>query len=166
MTVRCSARFARAAALPWPHAPSKTTRRPGRRSPHSAGGSGGLADDLRFEDAARLRDRLGALEEVVGNLAELDRLRALRVCVLVPAEDERFRRAFFVSGGRVVATRTVLPGEAGRVELEAGLAAAARAAPSAAPEDLDELLLIGSFLRTPRPEQRVIPLDDLAARAA
>ena len=125
-----------------------------------------LARDQRFEDAARLRDRLAALEEVVERLAELERLRELRVCLLVPAADEGFRRAFFVSRGRVVAERTLLPGAGGRVELEAGLAAAARAEPSAAPEDVDELLLIGSVLRKPPPELHVIPLDALAARAA
>ena len=125
-----------------------------------------LAREQRFEDAARLRDRLVALEQLVAQLAELRRLRELRVCLLVPAADDRFRRAFFVSGGRVVAERTLLPGEAGRAELEAGLAAAARAEPSAAPEDLDELLLVGLALRTPPPELRAIPLDALAARAA
>jgi excinuclease UvrABC nuclease subunit len=125
-----------------------------------------LARDQRFEDAARLRDRLAALEEVVERLGELERLRELRLCLLVPAADDRFRRAFFVSRGRIVAERTFLPGEGGRVELEAGLAAAARAEPSAAPEDLDELLLVGLVLRTPPPELQVIPLDALAARAA
>ncbi|MBA3245966.1 MAG: hypothetical protein H0T61_12430, partial [Actinobacteria bacterium] len=68
-------------------------------------------------------------------------------------------RAFFVSGGRVVAARTVLPGGAGRVEVEAGLAAARRQLPPALPEDTDELLLVGSFLRRPPPELRVVPLD-------
>jgi DNA polymerase III epsilon subunit family exonuclease len=122
-----------------------------------------LARDLRFEDAARLRDRLSALEEVVGVLAELERLRALEVCLLAPAREDGFRRAFFVSGGRVVASRTLLPGGAGRVEAEAGLAAArlgARpGAPALGPEDMDELLLVGSFLRKPPPELRVVPLD-------
>ena len=125
-----------------------------------------LARDLRFEDAARLRDRVAALDDVVARLAEVERLRALRVCLLVPAAEEGFRRAYFVSGGRVAAERTLLPGAAGRVELAAGLAAAARAEPSHAPEDLDELLLVGSFLRSPPPELEVIPLDALAARAA
>ena len=50
-----------------------------------------------------------------------------------PRAEQGFRRAFFVSGGRVVAARTLLPGAAGRVEAEAGLAAAARAEPSLAP---------------------------------
>lgn len=125
-----------------------------------------LARDLRFEDAARLRDRVAALEEVVERLAEVERLRALRVCLLVPAAEEGFRRAFFVSGGRIAAERTLLPGAAGRAELAAGLAAAAGSEPSATPEDLDELLLVGSSLRAPPPELQVIPLDLLAARAA
>ncbi|MBA3246095.1 MAG: UvrB/UvrC motif-containing protein, partial [Actinobacteria bacterium] len=36
-----------------------------------------MAADLRFEDAARLRDRVTALEQVTGSLAELERLRRL-----------------------------------------------------------------------------------------
>jgi excinuclease UvrABC nuclease subunit len=123
-----------------------------------------LARDLRFEDAARLRDRIGALEEVVGALAELDRLRRLEVCLLAPAVEEGFRRAFFVAGGRVAAVRTV-PAGAGRLELEAGLATAARTEESLRPEDADELLLIGSFLRRPPPGLHVVPLAELRRAA-
>ncbi len=83
----------------------------------------------------------------------------------MPAAEAGFRRAFFVSGGRVAAARTLLPGEAGRVELEAGLAAVARAEPSLDPPDTDELLLIGSFLRRPPPELRVIHLAEVRAAA-
>ena len=118
-----------------------------------------LAADLRFEDAARLRDRVAALEEVAAALAALDRLRTLQVCLLVPALEPGFRRAVFVSGGRVVDARTLLPGGAGLVEVEAGLAAARRAAPSVGAEDADELLLVGSFLRRPPPELTIVPLD-------
>lgn len=118
-----------------------------------------LAADQRFEEAARLRDRLSALEEVVAALVELERLRALELCLLAPALQDGFRRAFFVSGGRVVASRTLLAGGAGRVEVEAGLAAARLAAPAVGPEDTDELLLVGSFLRRPPPELRILPLD-------
>ena len=124
-----------------------------------------LSAELRFEDAARLRDRIVALEEVASALAELDRLRALQLCVLVPAAENGFRRAFFVSGGRIAAVRTLLDGDAGRTEAEAGLAVAARAEPSLGPGDADELLLIGSFLRRPPPELRVLPLADLRPAA-
>ena len=125
-----------------------------------------LARDLRFEDAARLRDRIEALEQVVRALAELDRLRALELCVLAPARQPGFQRAFFVSGGRVVAARTLLPGDAGRAEVEAGLAQARLAAASVEAEHADELLLVGGFLRKPRPELRVVPLDAARILAA
>lgn len=124
-----------------------------------------LSAELRFEDAARLRDRIAALDDVAAALAELERLRALELCLLVPAAEEGFRRAFFVSGGRVVDTRTLLPGAAGGVETEAGLAAVARAEASIAPEDSDQLLLIGTFLRRPPPELRVVPLANLRRAA-
>jgi len=124
-----------------------------------------LSADLRFEDAARLRDRVAALENAAGALAELERLRALELCLLVPAIEEGFRRAFFVSGGRVVGARTLLPGEAGRVELAAGLAAVARAEPSLDPADTDELLLIGNMLRRPPPELRIIRLAEVREAA-
>jgi DNA polymerase-3 subunit epsilon len=123
-----------------------------------------LARDLRFEDAARLRDRITALEEVVAALAELERLRRLALCLLAPAAEDGFRRAFFVTGGRIAAVRAV-PAGAGRLELEAGLAAAARAEASLRPEDADELLLIGTFLRRPPPELEVVPLAELRRAA-
>jgi excinuclease UvrABC nuclease subunit len=124
-----------------------------------------LSADLRFEDAARLRDRIAALEDVAQALGELDRLRALELCLLVPAAEAGFQRAYFVSGGRVVAARTLLPGQGGRVELETGLAAVARAEPSLGPADTDALLLIGSILRRPPPELSVIQLAEVRRAA-
>jgi DNA polymerase-3 subunit epsilon len=118
-----------------------------------------LARDLRFEDAARLRDRLSALEEAVARIQELERLRRARLCILVPARERGFRRAVIVSGGRIAAIRTLPAGPAGRIEVEAGLAAAALQEPSVAPEDADELLVVASFLRRPGPELRVVSLD-------
>lgn len=118
-----------------------------------------LARDLRFEDAARLRDRVHALEEVMSGIVELRRLREARICVLAPAREPGFRRAFFVAGGRVAAVRTVPEGAAGRMEIAAGIAAAALAPPSCAPEDADELLVVSGFLRRPGPELRIVSLD-------
>jgi hypothetical protein len=90
-------------------------------------------------------------------------LRALELCLLVPAVEPGFRRAFFVSGGRVAAARTLLPET--RLELEAGLATVDRAEASLLPEDADELHLIGSFLRRPPPELRVVALESLRRAA-
>jgi DNA polymerase III epsilon subunit family exonuclease len=125
-----------------------------------------LARDLRFEDAARLRDRVQALEDVVERIGELERLRAARLCVIAPARQPGLRRAFFVSGGRVAAVRTLAPGRAGALEARAGLAVATASPPSYAPEDADELLVVGGFLRRPGPELRIVSLDAGAILAA
>jgi hypothetical protein len=85
--------------------------------------------------------------------------------VLVPALEDGFERAYFVAGGQIAAARTLLPGGAGAAEIEAGLAAAARAEPADGPTDADELLLIASFLRRPPPELRVVSLADLRRAA-
>jgi DNA polymerase III epsilon subunit family exonuclease len=121
-----------------------------------------LAGCLRYEDAARLRDRIDALEAVIQQLRRLQQLRAERRCLLVPAVEWGWRRAFFVAGGRVCATRTLPPGGGARLEIELGVATARTAltdGPSYAPEDADELLLVGEFIRRPRPELQVLPLD-------
>ncbi|HWJ44105.1 MAG TPA: exonuclease domain-containing protein [Gaiellaceae bacterium] len=110
-----------------------------------------LADCRRFEDAARLRDRIKAVEDVVRAVQRIERARALRCCVIVPSSEPGYARGIFVANGRVADVRTL----ASRVEVEAGLAAATL--PGA--ENLDELLLIGAFLRRPPPELRVAPLD-------
>jgi DNA polymerase-3 subunit epsilon len=134
--------------------------------PRLHGRLGRLARDLRFEDAARLRDRLAALEAVIRELAELERLRRAELCVLAPAVEPGFRRAFFVAAGRVASVRTLPPGPGARLELEAGIAAARAAAASLAPEHADELLLVDAFVRRPPPELRVAPLRPEAILAA
>jgi len=115
-----------------------------------------LARDLRFEDAARLRDRIDALDHVVRELERMNRLRSLAVCLVAPAEEEGRRRAFYVAKGRVVCSRP-FRGLQG-LEWQAGLAAVARAEPTLDPESADDLLVIASFLRRPPPELEVIPL--------
>ena len=122
-----------------------------------------LAGDLRFEDAARLRDRIEALEEVSREIARMDSLRALAVCVVVPGEHDGGRRAFFVAKGRVVCVRP-FHGAHG-LEWQAGLAAVARAEPDLSAEAADELIAIASFLRRPPPELEVLPLESIGLAA-
>src|SRR5438094_6004315 len=110
-----------------------------------------LVDCRRFEDAARLRDRIAAVEDVVRTVERLQRLRRIRCCVIVPSAEPGYARGIFVSNGRIADERTL----ASRLEVEAGLAAAERPGT----EEVDELLLIGTFLRRPPPELRVAPLD-------
>ena len=125
-----------------------------------------LSECLRYEDAARLRDRIGALEAVVRELAALERLRSAELCLLVPAAESGFARAVFVAGGQVADARTLPPGAGAVLEVRAGIAAARAAEPSLAPECAEELLLLGTFLRRPPPELAVVPLDERAILAA
>jgi DNA polymerase III epsilon subunit family exonuclease len=122
-----------------------------------------LAESLRYEDAARLRDRITALEHVVSDLAELARLRAAELCLLAPAVEDGYRRAFFVAGGRVAAVRTLPPGPGAELELEAGIAEARAKQESLRAEDADELRLVASFLRRPPPELAVARFADVEA---
>ena len=123
-----------------------------------------LARDLRFEDAARLRDRVAALEAVVARVEELDRLRSDELCVLAPAREPGFWRAFVVVGGRVTA-RTIPRGE-GRLEIQACVAAAAATETSLTPEDAADLLVVSGFVRRPPPELRIVPLRLAEIQAA
>ena len=125
-----------------------------------------LAAARRYEDAARLRDRIAALERVCRDLDRLARLRAVERCLVVPAAEPGHARAFFVAGGRVAAVRTLPPGGGAHLEIEAGLSAARRATAATEPGDLDELLLVGAFLRRPPAELRVVALEKRAILAA
>jgi len=125
-----------------------------------------LASDQRFEDAARLRDRIKALETVVDRLTELSRLRALRVCVLVPARETGFVRAVLVAHGRVAVTRTVPLGGGAAPEIDAALAAATGVPEAVQPSEDAALGVVASFLRRPPPELRVLPLQRDAILAA
>jgi DNA polymerase III epsilon subunit family exonuclease len=119
-----------------------------------------LAECRRYEDAARLRDRIAALEQVVRSLRRLERLRHARCCLIVPAVEPGYARGIFVAGGRVAAVRTLPPGEGARLEVQAGFAESSVGTPDhVAAEDLDGLLVIETFLRHPPPELRVAPLE-------
>lgn len=125
-----------------------------------------LAADLRFEDAARLRDRIAALEQVVTRIDEVRDARALQACLLVPALEPGMMRAVFVGHG-VVSRRTIPRGGGGSLEVEAGLAAVrVLAEADLAATTAEDLLLIASFVRRPPPELRVLPLERNAILAA
>jgi hypothetical protein len=71
--------------------------------------------------------------------------------VIVPSSEPGYARGIFVANGRIADVRTL----ASSVEVDAGLAATKLPGE----EDLDELLLISTFVRRPPPELRVAPLD-------
>ena len=122
-----------------------------------------LAECLRYEEAARLRDRIEALEHVLDRLRRLERLRALEACLIAPAVDPGWRKAFFVCGGEVCAVRPLPPGAGAGLEVDAGLAlcrtARERTGDTLAPHQAEDLLLLDGFVRRPPPELAVLPLD-------
>jgi hypothetical protein len=127
-----------------------------------------LADELRYEEAARLRDRIEALEHVVERLRRLERLRTLEACLLAPDLDPSRQRAFFVYG-ELCAVRSLGPGAEG---VESALArcreARGQVGDLLTPERAEELLLLDGFVRRPPPELYVLPLDaeTISARVA
>jgi DNA polymerase III epsilon subunit family exonuclease len=123
-----------------------------------------LARDLRFEDAARLRDRIEALEDVAREVVRMQRLRTMCVCVVVPGEAAGTRKGFWVAHGQVVSVRPF--GGTRGLEWQAGLAAVARAQPTLAPDAADDLLTVATFIRRPPPELEVISLAHLLRGAA
>jgi DNA polymerase III epsilon subunit family exonuclease len=111
-----------------------------------------LSGDLRFEDAARLRDRIAALEDAAREVQRMRRLREMEVCLVVGD------RAIWVAKGQVVCIRP-WRGTSG-LEWQAGLAAVARAEPTLAPEAADDLRALATFIRRPPPELEVVRLLD------
>jgi DNA polymerase III subunit epsilon len=122
-----------------------------------------LAECLRYEEAARLRDRIEALEHVVDRLRRLERLRGLEACLIAPASEPGWRKAFFVCAGGICAVRSLPRGAGVRLEIEAGLAlcrsARVRASGPLSPTEAEDLLLLHGFVRRPPPELAVLPLD-------
>jgi DNA polymerase-3 subunit epsilon len=121
-----------------------------------------LSGNLRYEEAARLRDRITALEHVIERLDRLEQLRALSVCLIAPALTPGWRKAFFVQDGTICAVRSLPPGPGARLEVNAGLAIARSAPPRTAPltgGEAEDMLLLDGFARRPPPELAVLPLD-------
>jgi hypothetical protein len=85
----------------------------------------------------------------------------MECCILVPALEGGFVHALFVARGRIAAERTLPPGGGAALEIETGLASARHVEPSNTllQGNLDELLLVDSFVRKPPPELRFAPLD-------
>jgi DNA polymerase III epsilon subunit family exonuclease len=121
-----------------------------------------LADSLRYEEAARLRDRIEALEHVIERLRRLDRLRRLELCLVAPAIEPGRKKAFFVSRGSMRAVRPLPPGAGAKLEIEAGIAlcrAAREPEDELTPGQAEDLMLLHGFIRRPPPELAVLPLD-------
>jgi hypothetical protein len=121
-----------------------------------------LAECLRYEEAARLRDRLTALENVLERLRRLEQLRELDACLIAPALTPGWRKAYFVRAGALCAVRSLPPGPGARLEINAGLTIARHTPGEREPltsGQAEDMLLLGGFIRRPPPELTVIPLN-------
>ena len=126
-----------------------------------------LAESLRYEEAARLRDRIDALEHVIERLARLQRLRATEACLIAPGLEAGWRTAFFIRGGTMCAQRPLPRGADALVQIQAGLAVVQAAPDSTGPlssQQAEDMLLIEGFVRRPPLEMAVFPLDLQAIR--
>ena len=122
-----------------------------------------LTESLRYEEAARLRDRLKALEHVLERLRRLEQLREVNACLIAPGLTPGWRKAFFVRAGALCAVRSLAPGPGARLELNAGLTIARRIPREREPmtgEQAEDMLLLGGYIRRPPPELTVIPLEE------
>jgi hypothetical protein len=120
-----------------------------------------LSASLRYEEAARLRDRLKALEHILERLRRLEQLRSLDACVIAPAVNPGWRKAFFVRAGALCAVRPVPPGPGARLELNAGLTIVRHSCRDRLPltgMEAEDMILLGGFVERPPPELTVIPL--------
>jgi DNA polymerase-3 subunit epsilon len=123
-----------------------------------------LTESLRYEEAARLRDRLKALENVLERLRRLEHLREVDTCLIAPALTPGWRKAFFVRAGVLCSVRPLPPGPGARLEIDAGLAIARHIPRTREPltgEQAEDMLLLGGFIGRPPLELTVIPLHDL-----
>ena len=121
-----------------------------------------LSESLRYEEAARLRDRLKALERVLERLRRLEHLREVDTYLIAPAVTPGWRKAFFVRAGALCAVRSLPPGPGARLEINAGLTIARHVPRTGQPltgERAEDMLLLGSFIDRPPPELTVIRLD-------
>ena len=121
-----------------------------------------LTESLRYEEAARLRDRIEALENVLERLAPARAPPRARACLIAPALTPGWRKAFFVGRRRSAPSARSRPGPGARLEIDAGLALAAP--PPELEETLtaaqaEDLMLLHGFIRRPPPELAVLPLD-------
>jgi DNA polymerase-3 subunit epsilon len=120
-----------------------------------------LSECLRYEEAARLRDRLQALERVLERLRRLEHASRLDACLIAPDLTPGWRKAFFVRSGVLCAVRPLPPGPGARLELNAGLAIARHIPRERKPltgGQAEDMVLLESFILRPSPELTVLPL--------
>jgi excinuclease UvrABC nuclease subunit len=120
-----------------------------------------LANEWKFEDAAKLREQLQAIEHVVSRLRRLERIRNTNNVAIVqrarpggeysPPEANRAAGVFLVQGG-IVRRHLVLSNweterETARVAIRETFSAPPPSKPFTAKEELDEMMIIDRWLQ-------------------
>ena len=129
-----------------------------------------LAEALRFEDAALLRDRIRAVEHVVKVQARLKSVAARNLAIVAPSVEPAARELFWIRRGQLVGqarvTRQTRLGTVQRA-LEAAfansMASDTAADPSAIPrEKVDEMHLLDTWLQRNTDHLTVLQVDPAA----
>jgi hypothetical protein len=90
---------------------------------------------------------------VIERVRRLQQLRTLDCCLVVPAVEPGWRKAFVVRSGLICGVCSLPPGA---VPPDATLSQTARqGAEPIVPEEAEDLLLLGGFIRRPPPELTV-----------
>ncbi|HEX3244478.1 MAG TPA: exonuclease domain-containing protein, partial [Chloroflexota bacterium] len=119
------------------------------------------ADGLNFEAAAALRDRIFALERLVGDERWRQDIRAVNVVLILPAEQPEFRKLVCIrenrlAGAQRVATK-VEPGEV--LDFLESMFKAADPPLVSSNEVTEEMRLVHQWLRRARYSHPVVPVD-------
>ena len=125
-----------------------------------------LAEDLRFEDAARLRDRIRELEHVVGVQRRLEAVAERNLAIVAPSARPGAGELFLIHGGRLAHQLTVV-GAVRRAALARALERtfAARPAPVTR-ASVDEMHLLDGWLRRHTERLAIVQVNPAEPRGA
>jgi DNA polymerase-3 subunit epsilon len=129
-----------------------------------------LAEDLRFEEAADLRDRIRQIEHVVGVQRRLDSVAARNLAIVAPSVKPAARELFCIRRGQLIGQTTMssqsrLPTVTRLLERAFAGADQPEAATSIPREKVDEMHLLDTWLQ--RNDERLVVIQvDPAAPAA
>jgi DNA polymerase-3 subunit epsilon len=130
-----------------------------------------LAEDLRFEEAAELRDRIRALEHTIAVEARLKSVADRNLAIVAPSVEPAARELFCIRRGQVVRQTRVTRQTRLTTIVRALEESFAEPAPDAvaspiAREKVDEMHLLDDWLRRNDGRLTVVPIDPSAPAAS
>lgn len=120
-----------------------------------------LAEGLRFEQAAGLRDHIRSLEALLGDQRRLEAVARRNLVVVAPSKAPRCRELFFIRAGRLVDQRQVKRSARADTLARALRACFSQPAPSGPIERdvVDEMRQLETWLRRERAILTCIPVE-------